>query len=456
MKLQSIQALRGIAALLVVLVHAAAFERIIISENGLQEQALISGLFLNGYGGVDLFFVISGFIMVWVTQHAAPRPATSAEFLFSRLLRVYPLWWIAACLMLLYALNAQILSTLATGEITEEPIRYSTGYLAKSFLLLPQFEFPVLAVGWTLIHEVYFYVVFAFLLLLPRAYLPWMLLIWGGIVIAASLAGFATPTAEGFLTLAIHPMTMEFIFGAVAGLLVTSGINWRGGFMTLFATLWLTSSFCLQGPPDEQTMLWGRVLLFGLPCTALVYGFATLDVQDRIAWLIPATAGAIVCAALFQFYGIKPDTPTQARATAIILPLVCGALAMGIVLWIGWLGGQNLPRETRLAGKRLRGALIWMTSTGNWSYSLYLLHLFVLGVLKWGFTWAGKQDVLAPYFRLGAPGIIDNLLFLTCLLAGALFAGWLGHRLIERPIQSLVTALRRRFFRQSERKAAIA
>lgn len=456
MKLQSIQALRGIAALLVVMVHGAAFERILISENGLAEAPLIGGLFLNGYGGVDLFFVISGFIMVWVTQRAVPGVATSADFLFARFLRVYPMWWMAAGLMLAYALNVQILSTLATGEIVEEPIRYSTSYLLKSFFLLPQLEFPVLAVGWTLIHEIYFYAVFAVLLLLPRTFLHWGLLVWGGLVVASSFAGLPAPTAENFLTLAVHPMTMEFIFGAIAGLVVTSGIRWRGGFMTLFASLWLTSSFCLQGTPDEHAMLWGRVMLFGLPCTALVYGVATLDAEERAAWLIPAAAGTIVCATLFQFYGINPETPTIERVTAVILPLVVGALVMGMVLWTGWLGGQNLPRQTLALGRWLRGGLRGIVKAGDWSYSVYLLHLFVLGLLKWVFTWAGKQEALAPYFRLGHPGIADNLIFLACLLVGALMAGWLGHRLIERPVLAVVSALRRILFRQEGRRAALA
>ncbi|MFN3911285.1 acyltransferase family protein [Hyphomonas sp.] len=451
MKLQSVQALRGIAALLVVLVHGAAFERMLISENGLQESPLISGLFLSGYGGVDLFFVISGFIMVWVTRNAGHGAAASADFLFARLLRVYPLWWMAAGLMVVYALNIQLLSTLATGEIAEDPVRYSQAYLAKSFLLIPQFDFPVLAVGWTLVHEVYFYAVFALLMLLPRGLLPWALLVWGGLVVSASLIGLTAPTATNHLTLAAHPMTMEFIFGAAAALIVTSGIRWRGGLITLFASLWLTSSLCLQGPPDAHTMLWGRVLLFGLPCTALVYGVATLDARGRAVWLVPAAAGALVCGALFQFYGVNPDTPTPERLTAIILPLICGALTMGIVLWAGWLGGQNLPGETRAAGRALEHVHRGFIRTGDWSYSVYLLHLFVLGLLKWGFSWAGKQELLAPAFRLGTPGLVDNALFLACTLTGALLAGWLGHRLIERPIQAVVSAARTRLFHNPAR-----
>ena len=64
MKLQSIQILRGMAALLVVIYHIRAMEILAIGKNGLQELPLLNGFISNGYAGVDLFFVISGFIMV--------------------------------------------------------------------------------------------------------------------------------------------------------------------------------------------------------------------------------------------------------------------------------------------------------------------------------------------------------------------------------------------------------
>jgi len=454
MKLQSIQALRGVAVLLVVIFHGATFEGRLISENGFQETPLIGGLFLSGYAGVDLFFVISGFIMVWVTQGSRHAVSSSADFLFARLVRVYPLWWLAAGLMLVYGLNTHFLSMLAAGGAGEAPARSSADYLVKSFLLIPQAEFPVLIVGWTLVHEIYFYCMFALLMLAPRALLPWALMAWGGVVVAASFAGLAKPVATDFLTLAIHPMTMEFILGAVAGLLVTSGIRWRGGAVTLVASLWLTTSLCLQGPPDEHTLLWGRVLLFGAPCSALVYGVASLEGRERVVWLIPAAAGAVVCASLFQLYGLNPDSPAEARTQAVIVAVACGMLTIGCVLWVGWLGGMNLPRRMHDIGLRLRAVFAFMGRTGDWSYSIYLLHLFVIGLLKWAFSWAGRNEALAPVFRLGAPGLLDNLAFLACMIAGTLMAGWLGYRLVERPLTHGFGLARRRIFRRRPELAA--
>ena len=64
MKLQSIQILRGLAAMLVVVYHIRAMEMLAIGNNGLSETPFLNGFVTNGYAGVDLFFVISGFIMV--------------------------------------------------------------------------------------------------------------------------------------------------------------------------------------------------------------------------------------------------------------------------------------------------------------------------------------------------------------------------------------------------------
>lgn len=175
------------------------------------------------------FFVISGFIMVWVTHGQPHRPVASLDFLFARITRIYPLWWAAAGAMTLYAIVISPLMVDVTGGIDREEQALSAGYLIRSFLLVPQQDYPVLAIGWTLIHELYFYAVFALLMLLPRAFLPFAMLIWGGLVTAASLAGLTSPVATDFLTLVLHPMTMEFIFGVAAGLVVTSGIAWRGG-----------------------------------------------------------------------------------------------------------------------------------------------------------------------------------------------------------------------------------
>lgn len=451
MKLQTIQALRGIAAMLVVVYHAGALETVGIARGGSTETGLIGGLFASGFAGVDLFFVISGFIMVWVTRRTWSGLPESGDFLFARLTRIYPVWWAAAALALIYmwvSADARIMDT--SGSIVQ-PGTPGFDFILKSFLLIPQPDAPVLLLGWTLIHEVYFYLVFALILLLPRGLMPFALLVWGGVVVAASMAGLSTPFTQGLLTLAVHPMTMEFIFGAAVGLMVTSGLIWRAGVITLVSTLWLIAAIGLQGEPTHYTLQWGRVLEIGLPCAALVYGVSGLDAKGRLAWLVPALAGALAGGLIFQLFGLTPAAPFEARRDAAILSVLIGAIAMLIVLWTGWLLGQARPHWLHAMAPVWHKVLAVVARSGDWSYSIYLFHIFALAILQRLMLRVPEDSAAAHWLRLGTPGIGDNILFLTVGVLAALAAGWLGYRLIERPSLALFGWLRPKLFRRSLR-----
>ena len=87
-KLRSIEMLRAIAALLVVLFHA---QGIFEQRTGVTPFA---GLFVSGSRGVDLFFVISGFIIAHVHARDVGRPWRLANYVFNRAARIYPAVWI--------------------------------------------------------------------------------------------------------------------------------------------------------------------------------------------------------------------------------------------------------------------------------------------------------------------------------------------------------------------------
>ena len=93
-KLSNIQALRGLAALLVVFTHLPSME---IKHGG---DSILPAFIRFGISGVDLFFVISGFIMVYVTWESRRNAKNSLKFLFARLSRIYPIYWFIAALVL--------------------------------------------------------------------------------------------------------------------------------------------------------------------------------------------------------------------------------------------------------------------------------------------------------------------------------------------------------------------
>jgi peptidoglycan/LPS O-acetylase OafA/YrhL len=450
MKLQSIQALRGVAALLVVLFHLRTLEMKSIADNGLTEPTWMGGLFTNGYAGVDLFFVISGFIMVFVTRNSRSGPKPAADFLFARVTRIYPVWWAFVAAMTIYMTTAYGMSGQSPGWLKATNGQPILPYLAKSFLLIPQPAFPILNVGWTLVHEVYFYLVFTLFMLAPRRFLPVCLGGWAALVIAGATLGYSSHIATTSLSLALHPMTLEFILGAFAGLAVVKGWIWRSGVMTLLATLWLLTSLGYQGAETPFLLQWGRVFWYGLPAALLVYGAAGLDIQRRQVWLFPALVSALVMIALYQMTGLDGSAPSEARHDATLLSVIVGGISMLVVIWFGWLLGQGAPDVLRRLQPFFRRLLAASAKLGDWSFSLYLCHLIVLSVLRSIFGLLGRVEMLAPLFRLGHPGLLDNVTFTLVGLVVTITASWISYRMYEQPVSELFGHLRKKLFRRDQ------
>ncbi len=181
----SIQHLRGFAALSVVLFHACQWSQID---------------FATGQAGVDVFFVISGFVMWTATTGEPVRPF---EFLKRRVIRVVPLYWL-------------ITVVLAAGVLLF-PARFpdlavTPGHLALSLAFVQHmnpagYPFPLLAPGWTLNYEAVFYLAFAGLLWLPEAR---RLVALTFTLMVLAFAGFAWPPAYQML---LNPLFLEFLGG---------------------------------------------------------------------------------------------------------------------------------------------------------------------------------------------------------------------------------------------------
>lgn len=452
MKLHSIQILRALAAFAVLIFHIRASESQMIAAASGSEMPLVGGLFTNGYLGVDLFFVISGFIIVFVAGGSPASPRAASEFLFARLTRVYPIWWIFAALLAVYMLATYGLHGLSETGVPAvgrgiPPIEY----LVKSFLLMPQPEHPILGVGWTLVHEVHFYMVFALILLAPQRLRPWLLAVWAGLVIAGSLMGLSAPIAGTFLQLATYPMTFEFILGAGVAYLVASGRRWRPALLTSVAVFWLMGATFLHPEPTTHTLLWGRVLWFGLPCALLVYGFASLDLGNRLGALIPPIAGALVAVIAFQSYGLPYPASEEARIEAGMTALAVG---ITVCLLLGALGvllrrqASGLPPVMNLPVRMAKSGAV---ALGDWSYSLYLTHIFVLESLQRIFArLADLPGETGALFDVPGDGHLGNLVFLVVCIVLSTIVAWLSYRFLERPMLQHFNTARRALFRRPD------
>lgn len=274
-KLLSVQALRGIAALLVVLFHLDAMFR-----EGAPRSRDFGDFWARGFAGVDMFFVISGFIMVYVTQDLTPKLKNAGRFLYARITRIYPLWWVFALLMMAYFYTAY-------GQPAAPDKASGDGvfpYIAKSFFLLPQANDPVLGVGWTLIHEMLFYMLFAAGLLLPRKFLPVWLASWAAIIVLASVIW--TPVkghAGNLFELITSPINMEFILGAFVALwLSRERAGWTGYIFWIGLALF-TTALLFNTPGRGQYFNWVRVAVYGLPCALIILGAVHLDRLNKLS-----------------------------------------------------------------------------------------------------------------------------------------------------------------------------
>ncbi|MEM9740746.1 MAG: acyltransferase [Pseudomonadota bacterium] len=310
MKLHSIQMLRAVAALLVVGFHIRAVQADTRADlDNAPRDYSDWPLIENGYVGVDLFFVISGFVMVLVTRSSGWGLRASGMFLLSRSARIYPIWWLFAGIMTAYMIVTY--GAVNTGDGGWADLAGSTSvsaYLAQSFALLPQQGYPVLGVGWTLIHEMYFYVVFAVTLLFARRWLWLFLLAWGAVTLGLVMSGQSRPLAVSLLSLAAHPMTLEFIAGSFAGLAVCSGRRIAPVTLAVLASVWLIAALAFTLPADQPGSLagglvamtghqfsitsgenwstfvleWGRVIVFCPPSALLVYAIASCEVDRKL------------------------------------------------------------------------------------------------------------------------------------------------------------------------------
>jgi peptidoglycan/LPS O-acetylase OafA/YrhL len=220
-----------------------------------------------GSSGVDLFFVISGFVMVLTTRNNA----NVALFLYRRVSRVYPLYW---CFSAILALGY-----FTFPELIRRANLASIGYL-ESFLLLPQEHFPLLVVGWTLIHEMYFYLVFAVFLLFPRNALPRLLLVWVLAILLCPILG-SRESASPYYLLLSSPLTLEFIYGCYLAFYLErlpGGIGAKT-FLVAIAVL-LGSSIAYWQTYAEDPAAWMRVVCFGLPYTLLLYACVQRERQE--------------------------------------------------------------------------------------------------------------------------------------------------------------------------------
>jgi peptidoglycan/LPS O-acetylase OafA/YrhL len=302
----------------------------------------------NGVTGVDIFFVISGFVMMISTTPLLHSPNPARTFFARRVERLAPMYWLATTAKVLALLAAPTLAVVGLGR---------WWHVLASYLFFPT-RSPVgaygsiLAVGWTLIFEMFFYILFAIVLATRLRRLPAL-----APVLILMAFGWTIPfvARHGTLHFYTNTMQLEFLYGMALAACIPFVRKIPAPLAMLLAIAGFLPLLLWHSP---AMILWGGIL-----------------------WGIPALAVVTAAVALESPFG--PRTPK------------------------------------------------WLLEIGDASYSIYLVHGFVVPV------------VCILFARYGSRGPYILPLALIVSIIVATLAGDLVYRLIERPIMQQFKGRRR-------------
>jgi exopolysaccharide production protein ExoZ len=254
----SIQLLRGIAAYLVALGHLSQ---------------VYPGTILGFQGaiGVDIFFIISGYIMAMTVNNADQSQTYAKEFYRRRIIRIWPVYIIACIGLVIW--NKGLFGTTPQWA-----------HFARSLTLIPFSDaqgaliYPYLGQAWTLTFEMIFYAWIAGLLFYKK-------------LLICVFAGYFIKTKNAFLATLLASIQMEFLFGLwlfqLQQKLHRNVFNRLGQIMLLFAfpIFWYVKNGVASGAGgvyEGMTIILGdfkfqRWFLWGLPCVLIVWGFLGLE-----------------------------------------------------------------------------------------------------------------------------------------------------------------------------------
>jgi peptidoglycan/LPS O-acetylase OafA/YrhL len=272
MKFRNLQAMRGVAACMVFLIH------LLSTQHGMGADWFLYKWWWVGPAGVDLFFVISGFIICYTAAKAGredvPAFEAATRFGIKRLFRVYPVYWVV--LAMSFALAPYIPET-NPGMAAEKVWRLVT-------LATTNNNRVVLA--WTLCYELFFYLVLALIIFIrPKKVYE---LVLGWIVIQIGLTTLASAGGLAmFAYVPLSPLILEFGAGCILAYLVDRGVR-AYGWTALCTGIVLFCVAAFAHSRNGNWAPWWRTLYFTVPCALIVYGAIAIEISRNVTlprWL---------------------------------------------------------------------------------------------------------------------------------------------------------------------------
>lgn len=308
--IQNIQAMRGIASIVVFIGHALLLQ----PGLGLDRFFSVFGVFASS--GVDIFFVISGFIITTVAMRAgqanASRGAIAWNFGVNRFSRIYPVYWIVF-----------ILAYLASSKIQLAPPTQAMEPLWRQAFLLTHVNSYIMA-AWSLCFEIYFYVVVTVALLVSPRRVGLVLTAWAiGITLIIAYDYFVGQ--RGWIgNVTMSPLTFEFIFGMIVAYLINRGVTTFAvttGFIGVVT--FLAGAEYMRHLGWSTLNPWYRTFYSGIPAALILY--AIIAIEYRGMWT-------------FSSFWVKLG---DASYSLYIWHQLIYYSVLGFVVHMGWIGHMS-------------------------------------------------------------------------------------------------------------------
>jgi peptidoglycan/LPS O-acetylase OafA/YrhL len=324
-----IQILRAVAALAIALHH------------GLHEADMLANRIGGSFpwqhvfpleAGVDLFFVISGFVMVYSSRDHFGSPVSVLPFIRRRIARIAPIYWATTALFLMVSFSgfAPVNSALPGwpeigASLAFIPWRSASGLVQ-----------PVYSLGWTLNYEMLFYALFASALRFRRSIaVPGLCVA----LFAMAMAGRLVPGDWTILWFWTRPIILTFALGMLVGLMAIEGMRptRRMAYGFAAAAILLFVLRPLLPPPFDE-----RLIIFGLPGALLVLaalGLSGRSVAEDRTRLLSRLGDASYALYLLHPFALRGVAVTLGQIWPTIPPLVflaiglSAACALALVVW---------------------------------------------------------------------------------------------------------------------------
>ena len=263
-KIDSLQAIRGFASLFVMFFHGTT----IIDER--LNYIFLNRIFSVGFSGVDIFFVLSGFIILYTSGTGKYNIKT---FLKKRFIRIYPIYWLVTGLLI---------AVYFISPTQEQSYKGDFETILGSLILLPQKKY-IVGVAWTLTYEIIFYLIFAFSYFNHPKYLFYVLLIWLSTILICFFS-YIKPASILISTL-LNPLIVNFALGCLVAHLYKRYNNFKYPRLVLsigiilFLILWSNYYQIKLSNDDNLTEDFNQLHLFGIPSALIIFSVLYLPIK---------------------------------------------------------------------------------------------------------------------------------------------------------------------------------